>query len=144
MSKRPAQTAVRFRATRSALYYPRRRASRRAHTEKPLNSTSWLMSTESAPHASATELIQSHRARIALQEAERVQLRREELAAQHSDRNPPDVRIRIWEKLHGLRLPSDATHPILDVIAVGTRLTLAEVREEQRVRLARRAVETVK
>lgn len=68
-----------------------------------------------------------------------MQQRADDLAAQHSDRNPPDVRIRIWEKLHGLRLPSDSAHPILDVIAVGTRLTLAEVREEQRARRARAA-----
>jgi hypothetical protein len=98
----------------------------------------WLLTNETAPRPSATELIQSHRARIALQEAERAQQRQDELAAQRSDRNPPDVRIRIWEKLHGLRLPSDAAHPILDVIAIGTRLTLVEVREEQRARLERR------
>jgi hypothetical protein len=53
---------------------------------------------------------------------------------QRSELNPPDVRIRAWEKLHGLRLPSDSAHPILDVIAVGTRLTLAEIQAEQRAR----------
>ena len=104
----------------------------------------WLLANETAPRPSATELIQSHRARIALQEAERAQLRQDELAAQRSDRNPPDVRIRIWEKLHGLRLPSDSAHPILDVIAIGTRLTLLEVREEQRARQERRAASTPK
>jgi len=45
----------------------------------------------------------------------------------------------MWEKVHQLRLPSNPTHPILDVIAVSTRLTLAEVREEQRARAANRA-----
>jgi hypothetical protein len=104
----------------------------------------WLLANETAPRPSATELIQSHRARVALQEAERVQQRRDELAAQRSDRNPPDVRIRIWEKLHGLRLPADAAHPILDVIAIGTRLTLVEVREEQRARQERRAAQSAK
>jgi hypothetical protein len=39
----------------------------------------------------------------------------------------------------GLRLPSDATHPILDVIAIGTQLTLVEMREEQCARQVRRA-----
>ena len=53
--------------------------------------------------------------------------------------NPPDVRIRTWEKVHGLRMPTDPMHPILDVIAVGTRLTLAQVQEEQRTRVAERA-----
>ena len=50
----------------------------------------------------------------------------------------------MWEKLHGLRLPSDTSHPILDVIAVGTRLSLDEVRDEQRARLARRVPEPAK
>ena len=62
-----------------------------------------------------------------------------ELAEQRSEVNPPEVRIRAWEKVHGLRLPADAAHPILDVIAVSTRLTLEQVQEEQRARAARRA-----
>jgi hypothetical protein len=70
--------------------------------------------------------------RLAHEEYERAEKRRQELAEQRSDLNPPDVRIRMWEKLHQLRLPSDPAHPILDVIAISTRLTLAEVREEQR------------
>jgi hypothetical protein len=53
--------------------------------------------------------------------------------------NPPDVRIRTWERVHQLRLPSDPEHPVLDVIAVSTRLTLADVQEEQRTRAARAA-----
>jgi len=106
--------------------------------EKLMNSTSWLFANNTEPRPSATELIQTHRARLALEKDERLQQRRLELAEQRSDRNPPNVRIRIWEKLHGLRLPSDSSHPILDVIAIGTRLTLAEVREEQRARQAPR------
>jgi hypothetical protein len=39
-------------------------------------------------------------------------------------------------------MPSDPAHPILDVIAVSTRLTLEEVREEQRARAARGASQT--
>ena len=77
--------------------------------------------------------------RLAQEEHERAEKRRQELAEQRSDHNPPDVRIRMWEKVHQLRLPIDSAHPILDVIAVSTRLTLAEVREEQRVRAARAA-----
>lgn len=108
-----------------------------------MNSMSWLLANStSAPRPAATELIQTHRARLALEEDERAQQRRVELAEQRSDRNPPDVRIRIWEKLHGLRLPKDAAHPILDVIAISTRLTLEEVREEQRARLAPRLTAT--
>ena len=107
--------------------------------EKSLNSISKLRANDAAPYPSPTELLQTHRARVALEESERVQQRREELAAQCSDLNPPGVRIRIWEKRHALRLPSSSTHPILDTIAVATRLTLAEVRAEQRARQAPRA-----
>ncbi|MGH8132179.1 MAG: hypothetical protein ACRETP_02945 [Steroidobacteraceae bacterium] len=106
--------------------------------EKLMGSMSSLFGD--GPRPTSTELIQTHRARLALEEEESAQQRRLELAEQRSDRNPPHVRIRIWEKLHGLRLPSDAAHPILDVIAIGTRLTLAEVREEQRARQARRTL----
>jgi hypothetical protein len=111
--------------------------------EKLMNSMSWLLANEtSSSRPAATELIQTHRARLALEEDERAQQRRVELAEQRSDRNPPDVRIRIWEKLHGLRLPKDAAHPILEGIAISTRLTLDEVREEQRARLAPRLTPT--
>jgi len=86
-----------------------------------------------------SDLVKSPAERLAHEEYERAEKRRQELAEQCSDLNPPDVRIRMWEKLHQLRLPSDPTHAILDVIAVSTRLTLAEVREEQRARAARAA-----
>ena len=104
-----------------------------------MSSMSWLFTNDTTPRPTAGELIKAHRARLALEEDERALQRRTELAEQRSSQNPPDVRIRAWEKLHGLRLPSDSMHPILDVIAIGTRLTLAEVREEQRLRAARSA-----
>jgi hypothetical protein len=85
------------------------------------------------------DLIKTPGERLAHEESERAEKRRQDLAEQRSDLNPPDVRIRTWEKIHQLRLPSDPTHPILDVIAVSTRLTLAEVQEEQRTRAARAA-----
>src|SRR5215470_17947690 len=80
--------------------------------------------------------------RLAREENERSEKRRHELAEQRSDLNPPEVRIRTWERIHQLRMPSDPAHPILDVIAVGTRLTLEEVQEEQRARAARAAHRT--
>ena len=85
------------------------------------------------------DLVKTPAERLAHEESERAERRRQGLAEQRSDLNPPDVRIRAWEKIHQLRLPSDPTHPILDVIAVSTRLTLADVREEQRMRAARAA-----
>ena len=83
------------------------------------------------------DLVKTSAERVAHEEYERAEKRRQELAEQRSDLNPADVRIRMWEKVHQLRMPSDPAHPILDVIAINTRLTLAEVREEQRTRAAR-------
>jgi hypothetical protein len=78
-----------------------------------------------------------YRAPAELQEEKRAEERRSELAQQRSELNAPGVRIRAWEKVHGLRLPSDPTHPILEVIAVGTRLTLEQVHAEQCARASR-------
>ena len=85
------------------------------------------------------DLVKTPAERLAHEEFERTEKRRHELAEQRSDLTPPDVRIRTWERIHALRLPSDPAHPILDVIAISTRLTLEEVREEQRTRAARAA-----
>jgi hypothetical protein len=95
----------------------------------------------SAPHPS-TELIRTHAERIAHEAEERLQQRQLVLAEQRSAENPPDVRIRAWEKVHALRLPADARHPVLKVIARGTGLTLEQVRQEQRARVAQRATQT--
>lgn len=91
----------------------------------------------SAPH-SGLELVRTYAERLALEERERAQRRRLELAEQRSDLNPPEVRIRAWEKLHALRLPQDPGHPVLDVVAISTGLTLSQVRAEQSARVARR------
>ena len=91
-----------------------------------------------APHHPSTEIVRTHAERLAFEASERAQRRRLELAEQRSDLNPPDVRIRVWEKLHALRLPQDPGHPVLDVIAISTGLTLAQVRAEQRGRVAQR------
>ena len=88
---------------------------------------------------SARDLTKTAPERLALEQQERAEKRRLELAELRSDLNPPEVRIRTWEKIHGLRLPSDPDHPIVDVIAVSTRLTLEEVHKEQQSRAARAA-----
>lgn len=82
------------------------------------------------------ELVRARAEQLA--EDDRAKKRRLELAEQRSDLNPPEVRIRLWEKVHELRLPSDPMHPILDVIAVSTRLRLVEVQEVQRMRAVQR------
>jgi len=80
------------------------------------------------------DLVKTPAERLAHEEYERAEKRRQELVEQSSDRNSPEIRIRAWEKVHQLRLPSDPTHPVLDVIAISTRLTLDQVRAEQRTR----------
>jgi len=104
--------------------------------EKFMSSMPRLFINDSAPHLTGREIIRAHRERIVLEEIERMRRRSLELAEQCSNLNPPDVRIRSWEKTHGLRLPFDSTHPILDVIAHDTELTRTDVEEEQRVRLS--------
>lgn len=91
-----------------------------------------------APHAT-TELIRTHAERMALEAEERLQERRLALAEQRSAANPPDVRIRAWERVHALRMPQDRDHAVLEVIANQTGLTLEQVRQEQRARVGRHA-----
>jgi hypothetical protein len=92
------------------------------------------------PTASRTfaDIIRTHAERLAEEAEERRHQRQRELAEQSSTANPPDVRIRAWEKVHALRMPGDAGHPVLDVIAHGTGLALEQIHEEQRARLALR------
>jgi hypothetical protein len=99
-----------------------------------MSSNSWLLKSEAPAGRDARELPGDYRERLVREERERAEKRRLELADQRSSLNPPEMRIRTWEKLHALRLPTDPNHPILDVIAIATRLTLAEVQEEQRRR----------
>ncbi len=105
-----------------------------------MSSMSWFFENGTAPRPTASEIVRDHRARIALEEREKADRRRLELAEQQSNLNTPEMRIRAWEKVHELRMPTDPSHPILDVIAIATRLTLEQVQEEQRIRAARRTV----
>jgi len=84
------------------------------------------------------DIIRTHAERLAEAAEERLRQRQRELAEQSSTANSADVRIRVWEKVHALRMPGDAAHPVLDVIAHGTGLALEQIHEEQRARLALR------
>jgi hypothetical protein len=53
--------------------------------------------------------------------------------------NSAASRIRAWEKVHHLRMPSDPQHLVLGAIAVATQLTLGDIQNEQRLRSAQRA-----
>jgi|SRR5579863_9969906 len=58
----------------------------------------------------------------------------EQRIEQSSELNTPAMRIRAWERLHRLTLPRGPAHAVLNVVANATRLTLEQVREEQRRR----------
>jgi len=85
-------------------------------------------------HFTALELLADHRERIALEEEERARKRTSQFEELRSEVNSVPGRIRAWEKMHGLRLPSDPAHPILRVIASTTGVSLSCLREEQRAR----------
>jgi len=102
-----------------------------------MSSTSFLLKSAAGSRPADGEFVTDYRQRLALEEYERAEKKRLELADQRSTLNGPEARIRAWEKVHHLRLPSDPKHPVLDVIAVATQLTLDDVLEEQRARLAR-------
>lgn len=94
----------------------------------------WSLSAHLSPAADHADPQTGYPARIMREqheEAERVQRERIE---QSSELNTPEMRIRAWERLHRLTLPRGSGHAVLDVVAKATRLTLEQVREEQRRR----------
>ena len=107
--------------------------------ENAMSSMSWMFSNDADRSRTKLEVLSDYRARLALEEEARAQQRRHDLAEQCSDANPPEARIGTWEKLHGLRMPSDPGHPILDVIAINTRLPLSDVLAVQAARKQRTA-----
>jgi hypothetical protein len=83
------------------------------------------------------EILIDYRRRRELDEQERAERKRMLFAEQSSSPNSPGARIRAWERVHELRMPSSPVHPVLALITAATQLTLADVHEEQRVRAAR-------
>lgn len=106
-----------------------------------MSSASWPFANLTDASSTSMDFYKAHRERLAFEADERAQQRKVQLTEQSSNLNTPEARIRIWEKVHQLRLPMDPMHAIVDVVAAGTGLTASEVREEQ---LARRTThETV-
>ena len=84
--------------------------------------------------SSEREILEDHRARVKREAEEREQRRQLQLNELRSNAYSSSERIRAWEKAHGLRLPASPTHPIVQVIAFATALSVSEVQEEQRAR----------
>jgi hypothetical protein len=72
-----------------------------------------------------------HRLKVQQEDRERAAMRASELAAQISPAKGAEERIRIWERLHWLRLPSASAHALVKVVAMQTHLTVGEVQAEQ-------------
>ena len=79
---------------------------------------------------------EDYRRRLALLQAEAIEQRQRELAEQSSPLNSPSARIRAWERLHQVDLPTDPAHRLVTVIAANTGLSTDEVRSEQSSRAA--------
>lgn len=83
---------------------------------------------------STSDLLVDPRTRAELLRLEAVERRDQALLAQRSPGNSPQERVRIWERLHQVRLPRDPAHAILPQVAESTGLQLSEVLEVQRLR----------
>jgi hypothetical protein len=84
----------------------------------------------------SAEPMSDYRARLEHARLEAAERRERALSDQRSPLHSPEVRVRTWEQLHQVRLPKDPKHAILRTIAKQTALTLAEVLEVQRQRVA--------
>ena len=76
------------------------------------------------------------RARAERAAREAAERREQALVDQRSPENTNDARVRIWERLHQVRLPKDPAHAILAIIAKQTGMRLTEVQEVQKQRSA--------
>jgi hypothetical protein len=110
------------------------------HSEISLMSTNFLKPPDAPPQPGRRiELTRTHAEMLAAEASTRAAKRRVELEELRSELNSPEQRVRAWERVHGLALPLDPNHPILDVIAIKTRLTMQQVQAVQRSDAARRA-----
>jgi hypothetical protein len=91
------------------------------------------------PGTPEDDVLLDYRERRAIEALEREAAKRQDHAEQCLAENSAGMRIRAWEKLHQLRMPSTPSHPVLQIIAAATQLSLAEVQDEQQLRIARRA-----
>jgi hypothetical protein len=96
-----------------------------------MSSHSLLFSSDESSSAATSLTIQRRTDEIAAEMFARAEKRRLAFEELKSTLYSPRDRIVAWEKLHGLKLPFDSKHPILQSIARSTDLTLAQVQDEQ-------------
>ena len=104
-----------------------------------MTSHSWLFADDARSHPVSNLTIQKRAEEIEAETFARAEKRRLAFEQLKSGLYSPAERISAWEKLYGLRLPSDPAHPILSSIALATELTLAQVRDQQKSRSERTA-----
>lgn len=92
------------------------------------------LSSHLPPAADRADPTAGYPARIMREQIEEAERAQRERIEQSCELNTPAIRIRAWERLHRLTLPRGSAHAVLDVVASATRLTLEQVREEQRRR----------
>lgn len=88
----------------------------------------------SVPRRPANEIAEERREQIAQERAAVEAEKNHRLLEQRSMDSPPDRRIALWERRHGLPLPRAANHPLMQFIADSTDLALEQVHAEQRRR----------
>ena len=74
------------------------------------------------------------RAAVRLANERKASERRSELESLLAPTLSPHERISTWERLHALKLPRSADHPLAGLIASQTGLTLGDISAEQRRR----------
>jgi hypothetical protein len=99
-----------------------------------MSSNPWILSSHLPPAADHADPATRYPARIVAEQIEEAERAQRERIEQSSELNTPAMRICAWERLHRLTLPRGSGHAVLNVVAKATRLTLEQVREEQRRR----------
>jgi hypothetical protein len=84
----------------------------------------------------ADELAAERREQIALEQAALQAGKQRNLVRQRAIDTTPETRIALWETRHGLALPRDPKHPLMQFIADSTDLDIVQVQAEQ----SRRAI----
>jgi len=77
------------------------------------------------------ETVAEHRIRVGLQQSDRIERRERECQEQRSPNLTAVQRLRLWERLHQLRIPAVLQGTLASVIAGDTGLSVQQVHEAQ-------------